>query len=627
VAEFRITSLALPKHLADAYDILGPLSAGQEKMLSQLGKVNLFVGENNSGKSRLLRGLAGAQKLHTHHTGVDALESFRRKWLKPLHEIESREGLTSGTISLLRGYALIDFVEEEADFTREWGATLNQLSSMPVVGGPHGVQEPVRQEIITVGSKARQEFLESDFGNKLSFTKIYIPALRGLRDIGHSADVYFSRTWEDYFKENPAGKPEVFTGLNLFNEYRSLLLGSFEKRQWARDFESFISRSFFSGRPMTLIPSEQSKTLEVKIGTEKERPIHSLGDGIQAIIILTFPLFKNREKPTLVFFEEPEICLHPGYQRLFQSVLLNNFPNQQYFLTTHSNHFLDITADKESVSVFTFRREITEADESPREQDARYSIENVSNDDVRPLELLGVRNSSVLLSNCTIWVEGITDRRYLAKWLKLFVAERNRQTNEKAEGCSLRAQELAKDFREDLHFSFVEYSGSNITHWSFLDEIPDAVNVKRLCGKVFLIADKDDPKEGGKKASRPANLKANLGDNFKQLPCREIENLLTPSVIAAVLTDMEKKPVAFAAKQQDYENAGLGSFIENHLRAANFRLKRRYAHGDKTNDSTIVPKVQFCARALEHMKDFADLSHGARDLTEAVYKFIAENNQ
>src|ERR1700745_3947929 len=45
-------------------------------------------------------------------------------------------------------------------------------------------------------------------------------------------------------------------------------------------------------------------------------------------------------------------------------------------------------------------------------------------------------------------------------------------------------------YKQDLHYSFVEYGGSNITHWSFFtDDAPTVV--ERLCGKLLLIADKD----------------------------------------------------------------------------------------------------------------------------------------
>src|SRR5205807_682440 len=126
---------------------------------------------------------------------------------------------------------------------------------------------------------------------------------------------------------------------------------------------------------------------------------------------LTFPLFMNEGKNLLFFCEEPELCMHPGMQRAFLKLITSDkFANHQYFLTTHSNHFLDLTQDFDNVSIYTVQKQIAVTDK--KEKDATFHIQNVSNEDRRCLEFLGVRNSSVFLSNCTIWVEGITDRRY-----------------------------------------------------------------------------------------------------------------------------------------------------------------------------------------------------------------------
>src|SRR5581483_5520307 len=95
---------------------------------------------------------------------------------------------------------------------------------------------------------------------------------------------------------------------------------------------------------------------------------------------------------------------------------------------------------------------------------------------------LGVHNSSVLLTNATIWVEGITDRLFIRHFLGILQKE----------------LPASQRVREDVHFSFVEYGGSAIDHWSFLcarNETP-RIDVTRLCGKLFLIADHARDREG-----------------------------------------------------------------------------------------------------------------------------------
>ncbi|WP_165760255.1 ATP-dependent nuclease, partial [Niastella populi] len=161
------------------------------------------------------------------------------------------------------------------------------------------------------------------------------------------------------------------------------------------------------------IATIKKDVVNVKIG-EHEEPIYNLGDGIQSIIILTYPLFFNQDKNLKVFIEEPELHLHPGYQRiLFETFLRPEFKHFEYFITTHSNHFLDLTLEKNSISVYAFEQ-IKNNTEKPD-----FSIINVENSDTSVLSLLGVNNSSVFLTNCTIWVEGITDRIYIRKYLQI----------------------------------------------------------------------------------------------------------------------------------------------------------------------------------------------------------------
>lgn len=82
------------------------------------------------------------------------------------------------------------------------------------------------------------------------------------------------------------------------------------------------------------------------------------------IIILLSLLLCNDEikenENILVFIEEPEQLLHPGFQRKLIEVLLNceDFSNFQFFFTSHSNHFLDITLDYDDVSIFTIKNSL-----------------------------------------------------------------------------------------------------------------------------------------------------------------------------------------------------------------------------------------------------------------------------
>jgi predicted ATP-dependent endonuclease of OLD family len=591
------------------FSIAGNDSTADE--LRPLSKVNLFVGENNSGKSRFLRGLS-MDKLTIRPTiqQLNEANAIINEIKQQVNDITSR-GRNDGSHVFEMSHKLSDilWIKEEESYLKPLKEYLPHLAGMRKAGSWIDVKgdfnDFIKNKLCTLAGIQTEKLASLQLPDKFLFKKIYIPTLRGLKPLGQSRyeDIYQARTTEDYFK---VAKPEIITGLGFYHDFKRALLGSTKQRRWAQDFERFISKAFFQSRDFTIIPAEESQTLEVKIGQETQRPIFELGDGIQSIIILTYPMFKYAKEGVLVFFEEPETYLHPAYQRLFLDTLTGErFPLQQYFIATHSNHFLDLTADTESISVFTFRRQVKATQDQDQEQDPEFVIENVSNDNTHTLELLGVRNSSVFLSNCTIWVEGITDRRYVAHFLKLYIK-------------SLTTDGYA--FKEDLHFSFVEYSGSNITHWSFLDDAKDAIIAERLCGRLSLISDNDEVEEKSKRHQRFQKLKEKLGDRFHLLPCREIENILTPPVISAVIKAYEgSEPQLKPFCEADYVKKQLGDFIEN-------ELLQNSKHKKYSDDGPIYKKVEFCAEALKHMKELNDLSEPARELAKKLYEFIKNNN-
>lgn len=474
--------------------------------------------------------------------------------------------------------------------------------------------------------------------SKPEWHRLYIPTLRSLRKVGiegeflsgvlehiqvrdyrtqitaKNYDLFEQLTRNQYFTENSGAT--IFTGQTLYDDVEKLLRGNLDDRKKLREFEQFLAKTFFQGQDLALIPKKDHSELTVKIGTAEERQIHQLGDGIQMLLLITFPLFRWSGERVLAFIEEPELFLHPWLQRVLIELLASSrFPDQQYFLTTHSNHLLDLTMDVDDVSVFAFEEEVQEVAGSVRP--SKFRIQTVSREDRKPLELLGVRNSSVLLSNCTIWVEGITDRRYLSHWLDLYQKEFSKPG--------------LITYREDLHFSFVEYGGGNITHWSFLDDIEDAVDVERLCGKLFLITDRDRGKHqdgeelGGKKAQRQVNLENRLRERYCCLSVREIENLLTPKVLTDVLSAYgEKKDRLPQFKHEEYKDAALGDYIENTLlNQGNNKLRKGHYRADS---KTITDKVKFCHYAVEATKSWEDVSPDAQALVERIYKFIADNH-
>lgn len=596
-----------------------------EDRIMFMSKLNILVGENNSGKSRLLRSLLSNELDYVPNSSfIEDYNNFVESLKNEFESYFQKVGINIKSLdTIYKTLNEIDPIKNRKESTNLY-ESLSKLEKhirdMENNGNisTGGIPNPVIAKCLLQILEAKKDIFKGNFEDCLKlpeFKRIYIPILRGTKPLKYIEnqkfdyeDFYGIRTRKDYFNNSDeiSNKIEVFTGATSYNEIKCFLLGDLKERKLIAGYEKYLSENFFDNKPIALIPSRSNGVITVKVGDEKERPIYEMGDGIESIIILTMPLFLNKGKNLLVFIEEPEKLLHPGLQRKLIETLLyeEGFENYQYFITTHSNHLLDIAFDFSKISVYTLRKKLDEGTHD--EKEPKFLIENLSQGDISALELLGVRNSSVFLSNCTIWVEGITDRLYFRRYLKLYFEH---------------IKNIDKDFtefKEDFHYSFVEYSGGNITHWSFLDKEDHPINVNRLCGKLFLITDKDKNKDG-----RHEELEKKLGDRFYCLECKEVENLLSKKVLLEVIKDYEKAdPIIEDFEELDYKKVYLGKFIDDKL-GADKKRKGSYS----AESGTVSDKVGFCKKAIENTKEWDDLSKEAKEISERIYQFIKENNK
>ncbi|HIJ72761.1 MAG TPA: ATP-binding protein [Candidatus Hydrogenedentes bacterium] len=599
---------------------------GGKPYLTGLAKANIFIGPNNSGKSRFLRALSG-QDLNSFRnvTGVHAdsltlIEGQVQRYNASIVEALNRRGFQHLAESLILPSAPANR-KDKRDVIHWINDLLARLLDPNVFSQ---VRERVPGTLAQRQQSTRNEILAATKHEIVSnaFDRIYVPVLRGLRHPKKGAvtqfenkaelDVYEQRTLQDYFEGQKSGRPRnIFTGLLLYLEVRRRLLGRQEERELIRKYEDFLRDAFFGGRQVSITPDESNDVVLVQIGDE-ERPIYELGDGVQQMIIMTFPVFFQREKPVLLFVEEPELYLHPGMQRQFLELFTSQnevFGNCQVFMATHSNHFLDMTLDMDNVSVYRFTKEMPPGGGTQ----PRFHIENTSNTDHNLLRELGVHNSSVFLTNCTIWVEGVTDRMYLRKYLQLY-----QQSAKPAD---------SPEFREDVHYTIAEYGGANVAHWFFgeasenketdnnsqaLEHEP--IRAERLCGRAFVIADRDIGKE-----ERHAGRQEEMKKRYYVLPYREIENLLSPELLMDTIKsykackDFEGK----LPEHKDYADIPLGGFIDKDLNPG-----RVFGDGS----GAIKDKPAFAQKALAHMRDWKQLSEEAQELATRVYEFIKEHN-
>lgn len=587
--------------------------------LVSVKQINFFVGPNNSGKSRQLRNFSKINKKELiFDTNLFSVEYLISQWK-----------LFTDKDKLLFSQRLGIEIEQVIKFTEQ---VIKESQSV----GVHQLHEKIMSKFFSQQGARRYE----DTLNTLLFNRIlkqnsdaanaleklsqlqkwnsqYIPTLRSLRNI-HNTDLFHQRTSDDYFS-NSSFEGLIFTGHSLYEDVKAHLLGTHEQRQKIRDYEKYLSEHFFFGQEVSLVPRIDTDVVYFKEGEKEERPIYDLGDGIQSIIMLTYPVFMTTER-TMFFIEEPELFLHAGLQRTLVETYANaKHSEHMFFITTHSNHFLDIAQERDDVSI----QQVRQNKEGRTEVTPAAEFEDL-------LTELGVRASSVLLANCSIWVEGITDKLYLRTYLNKYIEELREEGNEK------KANELSS-YHENLHFVFTEYQGSNITHWYFgnsnSNDTTCATPAKKLNNNILLIADADIDSKG----DRVEQLKRDLGNSFFLLEWKEIENYIPQKIIidtakARWETFNEKKECKFNASNItqaglfEKNNEGIGRTLERYVQKPK-ELKRNFYSDDS---GTIKDKVKFCHTAIEIMNsEDTDwkLTPELTKLCERIWDHVIESNK
>lgn len=531
-------------------DSLNPIS-----YLPKVNYINVIIGSNNSGKSRFLRNLMSQNKFII---------------------LNETEFIAYNNLVVMRNSKLS---------TRFRGSVIYN-----VLKKDNSLQTKINENLEKVRTYENSQFhlfnISSQIINEIKNTKYYIPTLRTAHSLYKQEESKFFKIENDLLLETlnkyyglDKLKVEVFTGIHLYKDILNSRNSRREIRESFQKFEDFISRNFFDNKQIDIVAEfnkDESlkgnnifENISVHIdGESKTRYLYELGDGIQALIILIYKIFMAKEG-SYIFIDEPELNLHPGMQRLFLEQITSNEDlikkNLTYFISTHSNHFLDLTIKEDNVSIYSFSQKLS------LNGDKHFIIKNVNSGDNDILKVLGVNNSSVFMANCSIWVEGISDRNYIKAFLKSY--------------CDYFEKSYPK---EDIDFTFFEYSGSNIDHYIFADRIEkedekiiiDDIKAFSLSNRIFLLADSDKATKTSSKGKRLKVLEENKTDNF--IPkiiwnVREIENLLTNDIWVKILikfcnkTLLEENEEVIKAKidealleidSQEFKNHYVGEFLE-----------------------------------------------------------------
>lgn len=602
-------------------DIAGYSSDGDPDFIES-SRLTVFIGANNSGKSRLVRSIFSCAK-ETLKVSIpqvsDEIKFLFGNMINSFAEGADNTFFSSKTLLMVWRGEPVPY-KEFLELLSGISSFIDHSGNTQSLGGLRSAIDRSRthREKFHAIHLAREPELSDEGSNFLKgFKRFYIPTLRGMRPFHEKSDYNLDRTMKDYFASGRVEAEQLVTGFDLYELLSRFLLGQPSEREIVREYERLLGEHFFSGQEVTLIPEYGKDTVAVKIGEDEQRPIFELGDGLQQVIIISSAAFLNNEA-SLYFIEEPELFLHPGLLKKLMRFLLDETPHQ-YFCATHSNHILDLSETRTDVSINKVLKSNCDV------AGTTFKLENMIKDrDI--LERLGVTPSSVFLANSSIWVEGITDRLYLRKYLEKYIDEDNHSFDEDL-----------RSYLENFHYIFVEYQGAVLTHWDFDDDLDrssdnEELSAFKLSSDIFLIADGDISNKG----DRVDDLKRSLGDNVFILGCKEIENLIPRAVLVETAKRYYKQRRVGkelididAVESVDFDvysksNQGIGRFLDRKC----CKRPKDGARFFSDKSGTIKDKLKFCRIAMEVMDEIDwSLNDSLNSLCGRVFEFIVKANK
>lgn len=319
---------------------------------------------------------------------------------------------------------------------------------------------------------------------------------------------------------DPGTSPDDYSGLGIIERLAELQNPSLENQKLKvkfNDINTFL-RNVLENKSATIEIPHDRKMILVHMDN-KTLPLSSLGTGIHEVVILAAAstILEN----SILCVEEPELHLHPLLQRKLIQFLSDNTSNQ-YIFTTHSAHLLETSGA--GIFHITYNHGKTNIEVV----DTAAEKSNICHD-------LGYKASDILQANCIIWVEGPSDRIYINFWLK----------------------HIDNKLVEGIHYSIMFYGGKLFSHLTANDYdsslVQDFISLRRLNRNACIVFDSDKEKPRAHINDTKMRLKNefNAGPGFAWVTKgREIENYLPTDALEQTVKSVHPSANKLVSKDQ-----------------------------------------------------------------------------
>ena len=476
----------------------------------ELGKINIFIGRNNSGKSSCLDIIESLTDVEVYRENAFRNEKFKIILTHELSDEDIRfvfpEHTRGDDIPAKNYYEFgKKFIGKEMMFSLE----INNQTSYHDFSYKYVPNEKIFSEKYNMYWKQFERGQVNFWGN------YYFRRIDAERNIIPEVEDF-----EEYVDSNGNGASNLVRKFLNYNEYD----------------EDLVQRKMLDSLNEIVYPDakfEDIKIQQIKNGKEfkweiflqedgRRYALSKMGSGLKTILLVLINLYlipelnKYKYKKIVYAFEELENNLHPTLQRrLFDFLYKYGLEKDVImFITTHSHVAINTFCDKEYVKVFHVEK--NEGISKLHKIDNYISKNELLND-------LDVRASDLLQSNGIIWVEGPSDRIYIKKWLEIF-------GNNKLE--------------EGRDYQFLYYGGKLLSHYTVEKDYTDLINVLLTNRNAAIVIDSDRRNQTARINETKKRIKAEFENN--NLFCwitkgKEIENYLSKESIEQAYEKKLKK--------------------------------------------------------------------------------------